>query len=145
MGRMTAGGIVMNDEGLFLVVNQHGNSWSLPKGGIKPGEDALTAAKREIYEEAGVTELTLVRELGSYQRYKISLSGGDDKSDLKTIHMFLFKTRQKKLRPIDKDNPEARWLPKEEVARILTHRKDREFFLKAVKEFGKKKEIKDVM
>jgi len=119
---------VLNARGEVLVVNQNWNSWSLPKGHIDPGEDALGAAKREIYEESGLTNLTLVRELGSYQRYKISLEGGDDTSELKTIHMFLFTTDQEKLTPIDPRNPEARWLKKSEVADLLTHRKDKEFF-----------------
>ena len=63
----SAGGVVLNGSGQVLVVNQRGNSWSLPKGHIDPGEDALTAARREIYEESGVSELDLVKELGSYE------------------------------------------------------------------------------
>ena len=125
----SAGGVVLNKEGNVLVVSQQGNSWSLPKGRIDEGEDALTAAKREIYEEAGVSRLDLVRELGSYRRYKIGKNGGDDTSELKTMIMFLFKTDQEFLKPIDPHNPEARWVKKEEVVNILTHPKDREFFL----------------
>lgn len=124
----SAGGIVMNKKGEILVVNQHGNSWSLPKGHIDPREDPLTAAQREIYEESGIDDLTLVKELGSYQRYKIGLDGGDNLSELKTIYMFLFKTNQEALSPQDPHNPEARWVEKEKVADLLTHRKDKEFF-----------------
>ena len=127
-----AGGVVINSEGKVLVVNQQGNSWSLPKGHIDPGEDELTAAKREIIEESGITELELVKNLGWYQRYKIALDGGDELSELKTIHMFLFKTTQLKLAPQDPDNPEARWIDKEEVVNLLTHRKDKEFFLQVL-------------
>ena len=127
---LTAGGVVVNPEGQILVVNQRGTSWSLPKGHIDAGEDALEAAKREIYEESGVREweLELVRELGSYHRYKISEDGGDDFSELKKITMFLFRTQQMELRPIDPANPQARWVEKEKVAELLTHWKDREWF-----------------
>jgi len=124
----SAGGIVLNESGLVLVVSQHGTSWSLPKGHIDPGEDPLTAGRREIYEESGVKELDLVRELGSYGRYRIGLDGGETKSEYKTIHMFLFKTREKNLKPVDPHNPEARWMDKHKVAGMLTHPKDREFF-----------------
>lgn len=124
----SAGGIVVNPQGLILVVSQHGTSWSLPKGGIEAGEDRLAAARREIYEEAGVTQLELIRELGSYSRFKISAAGGDDPAEMKTIHMFLFKTEQTELRPVDPDNPEARWVDRAEVVALLTHEKDREFF-----------------
>ncbi len=125
----SAGGVVVNKEGLILVVNQRGTSWSLPKGHLESGEDALKAAKREIREEAGITKLTLIRELGTYERYKISLEGGDDTSELKIITMFLFTTTQHQLKPTDPNTPEARWVDKTEAASLLTHRKDREFFL----------------
>lgn len=124
----SAGGVVTNGDGKILVVSQHGTSWSLPKGHIDPGEDPLTAAKREILEESGVRELQLVRELGTYSRYKIGANGGEDGSERKTITMFLFRTNQKDLQPTDPDNPEARWVPKSEVAALLTHPKDKEFF-----------------
>lgn len=128
----SAGGVVINEDNQVLVVNQNGNSWSLPKGHIDEGEDKLDAAKREIYEESGITHLELVKELGSYHRYKISLNGGDDKSELKTIFMFLFKTDQEVLKPIDPKNPEAKWVEKDKVAGLLTHKKDKEFFLSVV-------------
>lgn len=125
----SAGGIVLNPKGEVLVVNQNQNSWSLPKGHIDKGEDALAAARREIFEESGVKELELVKDLGSYKRYKIGKNPREeDKTELKEIHMFLFRARQVDLKPIDSKNPEARWVKKAEVAKILTHPKDREFF-----------------
>lgn len=130
----SSGGIVLSQKGEVLVVNQNNNSWSLPKGHIDPGEDALTAAKREIYEESGIKNLTLIKDLGSYERYKIGLDGGDDKSELKTIYIFLFKTDEKNLKPIDPGNPEARWVEKNKVAELLTHKKDKEFVLNILKE-----------
>lgn len=120
--------MVTNDEGQVLVVSQRGTSWSLPKGHIDLGEDALAAAKREIYEESGIRDLELIRELGSYERHKIGAKGGNDCTELKEITMFLFRTREKNLKPIDPDNPEARWVERAEVAPLLTHEKDKEFF-----------------
>ena len=119
---------MVNEGGEVLVVSQHGTSWSLPKGHIDPGEDALGAAKREIYEESGIRDLELIRELGSYERYKIGLNGGEERSERKVITMFLFRTSEKVLRPVDPDNPEARWVEKSKVAVLLTHEKDKEFF-----------------
>jgi ADP-ribose pyrophosphatase YjhB (NUDIX family) len=124
----SAGGVVTNSEGKVLVVSQHGTSWSLPKGHIDPGEEALVAARREIYEESGIRDLEFVRELGSYERHKIGVNGGDDRSELKVITMFLFRTSEKLLKPVDADNPEAKWVEKSKVAQLLTHEKDKEFF-----------------
>ena len=124
----SAGGVVLDPAGRVLVVSQHGTSWSLPKGHVEPGEDYLAAARREIYEESGVRELELVRELGSYRRHRIGRDGRDDPAELKTIHMFLFRARETELRPQDPDNPEALWVEQGRVAGLLTHPKDAEFF-----------------
>ena len=129
----SAGGIILNKKKEVLVVSQHGTSWSLPKGHIDPGEDRITAARREIYEETGLKNVTLIRELETYERYKIGKDGKDDTSELKVIHMFLFTTDEMKLKPIDPHNPEARWMVANEVTDLLTHRKDKEFYLNAIK------------
>ena len=130
----SAGGVVLNKKGLVLVVSQHGSSWSLPKGHIDPGEDALAAAQREITEESGIRQLKFIKTLGSYERHRIGLNGGEDTSELKTIEMFLFHTDEEKLKPLDPDNPEARWVPAPAVSKLLTHPKDQAFFLKIMPE-----------
>ncbi|MBI2995782.1 MAG: NUDIX domain-containing protein [Candidatus Melainabacteria bacterium] len=131
----TAGGLVLNKKGQVLIANQNGNSWSLPKGHIDEGETKLEAAIREIYEETGIRKLQFVKELGFYERYKIGLnSSEEDKSELKNISMFLFKTEEENLKPKDPTNPEAIWVEKKKVAELLTHKKDKEFFLGVIKE-----------
>ena len=125
---VSAGGVVLNVRGEVLVVNQRGNSWSLPKGHIEAGEDLETAARREIHEETGVSQLDLIRSLGSYERPRIGKHGGDDPVEMKTMHFFLFRTAQMELQPLDSDHPEARWVAPADVAALLTHPKDREFF-----------------
>jgi len=67
--------------------------------------------------------------LGSYERYRIGKDGGEDKTELKKIFIFLFKTDQLALKPIDPENPEARWVDKDKVADLLSHPKDKEFFV----------------
>ena len=126
----SAGGIILNTSGKVCVVSQKGISWSLPKGHIEKGEDALTAARREILEETGISQLELIRDLGSYSRYRMGKDGNEDLSEIKILYFFLFKTNQTELKPIDPHNPEARWVDKEKVAELLTHVKDKEFYLK---------------
>jgi ADP-ribose pyrophosphatase YjhB (NUDIX family) len=130
----SAGGVVLNGKGQVLVVNQRGRSWSLPKGHIEAGEEPLAAARREIYEESGVQELELVRFLGTYRRPKIGFLGGENVGELKDLTFYLFIAKTETLRPIDPDNPEARWVEKDQVARMLTHPKDRDFFLQVLPE-----------
>lgn len=130
-----AGGVVIGPQGLIVVVNQNGDSWSLPKGHIEKAETAQQAAEREIYEETGIKRLQYIKELGSYQRHRIGLGGGgEDTSELKTITIFMFTTKQAILQPVDPHHPEARWATLEEVAHMLTHPKDKLFFTSKLQE-----------
>jgi len=125
---VTAGGVVLNGQGSVLVVNQRGSTWSLPKGHVDPGEEPLEAAIREIREESGVSELQFLGSLGAFGRYKIGQDLKDDKSEWKVMLFFLFRTDQNALKPQDPHNPEARWVHPDEVAKLLTHPKDKAFY-----------------
>ncbi|MFH1694710.1 MAG: NUDIX domain-containing protein [Patescibacteria group bacterium] len=132
----SAGGIILNKENKVAVVNQDGYTWAFPKGGIKEGEDELTAAKREVWEETGLKKVELIKKLGSYQRNVFNNKGEIDKSVLKTITMFLFKTEEEELKPVDLKNPEAKWLTKKEVIETLSHKEDKEWFIGIAKSIG---------
>lgn len=58
-----AGGVVVC-EGQFAAIERHGIP-DLPKGHIEEGEDAATAALREVEEETGLTGLNIVEKLPS--------------------------------------------------------------------------------
>jgi ADP-ribose pyrophosphatase YjhB (NUDIX family) len=128
----SAGGVVLNKKGQVLVVNQRGRSWSLPKGHIEEGEEVLAAARREIHEESGLSDLKYLKDLGSYERARIGFHGGENGAEWKKLTFFLFEAAGEVLKPIDPDNPEARWVDRGEVAALLTHPKDREFFLQVL-------------
>ena len=127
-----AGGIIYNDKNEVVIVNQNHDSWSLPKGHIDPGESPLEAALREIYEETGIKKPTYIRSLGKFKRYRIGLDGNDDLSELKTIAIYLFKSNQINLQPIDPNNPEAIWVNVEEAYKLLSHKEDKSFFKKSL-------------
>ncbi len=96
---------------------------------ITLGHYQKEAAKREIYEESGVKDLQFVKYLITYERYKIGLKNNDDFSELKTISLFLFLTDfDGELKPIDPDNPEARWVDRKDVSKMLTNKIDGEVF-----------------
>ena len=45
--------------------------WQMPQGGIDPGEDAERAARRELYEETGMTSIALIEALPEPVRYDL--------------------------------------------------------------------------
>jgi 8-oxo-dGTP diphosphatase len=128
---ISAGGIILNN-GRVVVVNQGGDSWSFPKGHIEKGESPLQAALREIYEECGLKNIDFVKELGSYKRNKPTKYKG--KKEMKTIHMFLFKTLEEKLQPKDRAIKKAVWIEKEKAVEMLRNENDKEFLSKVMEE-----------
>ncbi len=123
-----AGGVVVDPRGRVAVVRQRGRTWSLPKGHVESGEDVLDAARREIHEECGLADLELVREVGSYSR----MGFGHGLPEHKTITLFLFRSPEATLRPLDPANPEARWVSPESVATTLSNPADGRFFTRQV-------------
>src|SRR3989344_3506314 len=101
MARESAGGIIIGPDRRVVVVEQHGNSWTFPKGGVEKGETRFSAARREIAEETGIKNLELVRELGSYVRRSIGMKGEGENLDWPASKrsFFLFRTDEMSLAP----------------------------------------------
>src|SRR3990167_11431068 len=58
-------GIIVNDEGKFLVVQMvtyPKNGWRFPGGGVEPGETPAQALLRELKEELGTDQFKIVGE-----------------------------------------------------------------------------------
>lgn len=119
------GGIIINSR-KEIVLSLHADGfWGFPKGGREPGESELETARREVWEEIGLQDLKLVKELPKYTRTSAHNPNPDH---LILMHMFLFTSEQVDLVPIDiKENPEARWFSIEKALETLSHSTDREY------------------
>jgi hypothetical protein len=78
-----AGGLVLNAKKEILFIYRNG-TWDLPKGHIEKGESIKTAAIREVEEECGVFNLSIVKKLTT--TYHIYHQNG---IKLKETHWFL--------------------------------------------------------
>jgi 8-oxo-dGTP pyrophosphatase MutT (NUDIX family) len=106
----SAGGVVARVENgrvLIALVGEKGLSqYVLPKGHVEAGETLEQAAVREIEEEAGFTQLTLLGPLGIKERLDF------DKRAWKKTHYFLFATEQVDGVPLDRKHHYAvEWFP----------------------------------
>ena len=72
--RNGVGIIVLNKENKVFVakrIDNPGNFWQMPQGGINDGEDFLTAAYRELYEETSIKNVELIKELNETLTYEL--------------------------------------------------------------------------
>src|SRR5687767_14155474 len=77
--RSNTGIALFNGEGRVLIAHRFrddgpeiimpGFEWQMPQGGIDPGEDPLPAARRELYEETGVTSTDYLGETTEWLAY----------------------------------------------------------------------------
>ena len=94
-----AGGIVARVAGgrIYIALVREGDfpDYVIPKGHVHRGESLEMAAEREIEEETGFTDLTLVEKLGVKERLDFG------KTEWKKTHYFLFVTNQVHAIPAD--------------------------------------------
>lgn len=86
----SAGGVVFRHtpQGPQILLLQHqGGKWMLPKGTIEAGETPEAVARREVREEARLSNLRVVGDLG-LERYFFFWRAEDTYYD-KTVHYYL--------------------------------------------------------
>ena len=72
--RNGVGIVVLNKENKVFVakrIDNPGNFWQMPQGGVDDGEDFLTAAYRELYEETSIKNVELIKELNGTSTYEL--------------------------------------------------------------------------
>ncbi|NJO72174.1 MAG: NUDIX domain-containing protein [Oscillatoriales cyanobacterium RM1_1_9] len=116
---ISAGGIVVRGEAgrIYLALIEEGPDrpgFVLPKGHVDPGETIEQAARREIAEEAGLSELQLIADLGVRERLNLS------KTAWKKIYYFLFTTEQVEGVPTDLyKSYQLHWFALEKLPRLF--------------------------
>lgn len=121
---ISAGGVVFklkNKKPLILLIKDHNDKWTFPKGLIENNEDKIATAKREIAEEVDVKKISLITSLSSV-KYWYKWQGELVK---KTVYYYLFETKgQEKLVPQEEEGiSEAKWFTPEKALKIASYRK----------------------
>ena len=65
---------VLNKENKIFVarrIDNPGNFWQMPQGGLDDGENYFDAALRELEEETSIKSVDLIKELSNYTTYDL--------------------------------------------------------------------------
>jgi len=118
-----AGAIVLNrkDDAIALVFRKKHNDWSFPKGHLKRGEKAIDCARREVWEETGLSvhelvplpTLTYINRLGQ----------------IINVAMFLARTSDDEPRPENWDD-KVEFVPFREVIDRLSYDNLKKYYSK---------------
>ena len=72
--RLNVGLIIVNDSGKVLLCKRKDNhKWQFPQGGINKDETAISAAKREMFEEVGIKfqSTIIIGETEDWYKYEV--------------------------------------------------------------------------
>ncbi len=72
--RSGVGIVVLNKKNKIFVakrIDNPGDFWQMPQGGIDHGEDYLTAALRELEEETSIKKVKLIKEINETLTYEL--------------------------------------------------------------------------
>lgn len=110
-----AGGLVFNNEGQLLCIKRLGK-WDLPKGKIEKNESAEQGAIREVIEETGISEVTIIelKEI-TYHIYKSAYN--KNRWILKPTSWYIMKYEGNEtlIPQYKEDITEAKWVDKRDL------------------------------
>lgn len=111
-----AGGMVMNQYGELLMMKRRG-FWDMPKGKLDEGETIEECAVREVSEETGLSNLSIIKKLQT--TYHTYIYKGAEA--IKPSHWYLMSHigNEELIPQTEEDITEIRWVNKEEARSLV--------------------------
>ncbi|MEI7690332.1 MAG: NUDIX domain-containing protein [bacterium] len=127
----SAGGVItrnINSKTEFLLTEHLEKTYSFPKGHLEAGETPEEAAKREIIEETGFVDFSLVGKLGEVRRYSMSKEDGMPVRKIVTLFKVILNSPKR-----NKEYEEVcDWFEAEEAVKVLRYKQDSDFLAKHI-------------
>lgn len=115
-----AGGVVVNQAGLVLMIRHKNGTWVFPKGHVEPGESKAEAAVREVEEEAGV-EASLIDPRQTWQTQYVN-----PRREGRRITWYLLRTEAVETVMREAIFPTGGFFPPDDALRMLAFDEDRQ-------------------
>jgi bis(5'-nucleosidyl)-tetraphosphatase len=116
----SAGAVVFRRESgspRYLLLKYPAGHWDLPKGNIEKGEEPLQTMVREVREETGITDLSVVP---GYEKKIEYFYRRDGKKVHKTVVFFLAETSTQKV-TISFEHQDYGWFDLAEALKTVTY------------------------
>ena len=137
LGIKAAGGVVWRegqdpDEPEFLLLlHKHGKYWSFPKGRKIKGESDLETARREIREETGIEDFTLLERGGKLINDTVRYFVKRGKSLIpKDVRYYLVKFSKRVEVNLSREHIAYKWLKFDDAISNLSHDNSKELLTK---------------
>jgi len=105
------------DEPWFLLIrSRRDRSWGFPKGHLMEGEDLRCGAMRELWEETGICEVTLIPGFTEPITYRVNRGGVLRE---KTVTYFLGRVETATVR-LSEEHVQYRWAVLKDATQLLT-------------------------
>ncbi len=72
--RSGVGVIILNKENKVFVGKRKDNpvdNWQMPQGGVDKNEDFISAMRRELFEETGIRNIKILKEIDGFFEYEL--------------------------------------------------------------------------
>lgn len=114
------------DRYLFLLIQHQAGHWGFPKGHAIAGESPLEAACRELHEETGISDYTLLEEIGFQEHYTFTKK---DKTFAKTVTYFPALVESEMVQCQEEEIKSYTWADQETAIALITYEPSKQILL----------------